>query len=218
MTPTTGELGILEDVALELVGAGGQLGGVLQPVGEGRQPLLEVRAQLVVGIGVDTLEKITDPVEEAVEDVVVDGTGEPPGDLLVEEALHVVVAQRIGEADGDVGTVLGHPAGVGGIREPRGRAFDRARRTDPIGDYVGRQEVLLYELAQGAAELVLALDDDGGVGDGQPEWTTEQGGDREPVGQASHHRTLRQGLDVAGPAAWVTSRAVPPRARRIRRK
>src|SRR5206468_3156763 len=58
-------------------------------------------------------------------------------------------------------------------------------------------------LAECPAELVLASDDDGGVGDRQTHRVPEQRGDREPVGEGADHGGLGDRLEVAGPSLAV---------------
>ena len=58
---------------------------------------------------------------------------------------------------------------------------------------------MLDEVAERAPDPVLAVGDDGGVGDRDVERMAEQRRDREPVGEATDHRRLRRGPDVAEP-------------------
>jgi hypothetical protein len=69
--------------------------------------------------------------------------------------------------------------------------------THPPRDHGGGQEIVLQELSQRGADPVLVLGDDGGVRDRQAERMPEQGGDREPVGEAADHRRLRKGANEA---------------------
>ena len=68
------------------------------------------------------------------------------------------------------------------------------------------QEVALDELAEAAADLVLAVGDDRGVRDRQAERVAEQGGDREPVGERADHRRLGEGPHVPDPAVTTVDR------------
>jgi hypothetical protein len=106
-------------------------------------------------------------------------------DLLVDEQLHVFVVDDIRQPDEQVRGLAGDPLGVGAIGEPRRGPLRDASAADALGDDHRAEEVLLDELAEGAAELVLALAYDGGVGDGEAERVAEQRGDCEPVGQAA---------------------------------
>ena len=72
-----------------------------------------------------------------------------------------------------------------------------------FADRVRGQEVLLYELAEGVAELVLAFLDHRRVRDRDAERVTEQRRHREPVGQASDERRLQPGTQVSGPARVI---------------
>ena len=116
----------------------------------------------------------------------------------------VVVLDRLGEAHHQLGCVAGEALGV--HRRARGVALEHpgrgavgdAEAAHPLADRGGVQEVLLDELPQRLAELVLAGDDHGRVRDGQAERVAEDGDDGEPVGQAADHRRLEPGPQVAG--------------------
>jgi hypothetical protein len=62
-----------------------------------------------------------------------------------------------------------------------------------------RQEVLLDEIAEHAADAVLLGRDDRGVRDRQAQRPAEQCGDGEPVGETAHERRFRRGPDEAKP-------------------
>ena len=66
-------------------------------------------------------------------------------------------------------------------------------------DVLRRQEVLSDELAQTLAELILLAFDDRGVWDRDAQWVPEQRGDREPVGERTHHAGLGGGAHVPDP-------------------
>ena len=120
------------------------------------------------------------------------------GDVL-EGPVHLVVPQQIRRRDRGIGRVPGEPGRVGRLGQPgRHPGHDRGA-PHPLDQGVGRQEAGLDEGAEGVAELVLALHDDRRVGDGDAERVPEQGGDREPVGEAAHHAGLDRGLEVADP-------------------
>ena len=89
---------------------------------------------------------------------------------------------------------------VGGVGEPLTRAGRDPTRADAVDDGVRRQEVVLHELAERAAELILALGDDGGVRDREAEWVTEESGNGEPVGEAADHRGLGRGAHETEPS------------------
>ena len=81
-------------------------------------------------------------------------------------------------------------------------AADRAGEVDvahPPRDHRGDQEIVLEEVGERVADPVLVARDDRGVRDRQAERVAEQGGDREPVGEAADHRRLGEGLDEAEP-------------------
>ena len=103
-------------------------------------------------------------------------------------------------------------------------AADRAGEVDvahPPRDHRRDQEIVLEEGGQRVADAVLVARDDRGVRDRQAERMAEQGGDREPVGQAADHRRLGEGLHVAEPGIAMlevrarrrTSRPSPPAGR-----
>ena len=83
------------------------------------------------------------------------------------------------------------------------RGAGRRGRPQPLGEHLAGQEVALHELAEAAADLVLALGDDRRVRDRQPERVAEQRGDGEPVGERADHRRLGDRPDVADPARPV---------------
>ena len=65
--------------------------------------------------------------------------------------------------------------------------------------YLPGQEVGLHELAERAADLVLAVRDDGRVRNRYPERVAEERGHREPVGQGTDHRRFRERADDSPP-------------------
>ena len=93
----------------------------------------------------------------------------------------------------------GDQVGVGRFGQPCRQPVQGVGAAEPLGHRLGTEEALLDEAAQGLAEAVLALDDDGGVRDGQAERTAEQGGHREPVRQPADHGRHRGGLDPHQP-------------------
>ena len=79
-------------------------------------------------------------------------------------------------------------------------AADRAGDVDvahPPRDHRGDQEIVAQEGGEGLADPVLVARDDRGVRDRDAERMAEQGGDREPVGEAADHRRLGERLDEA---------------------
>ena len=62
--------------------------------------------------------------------------------------------------------VAGQLVGVGGHDQPAGDPGAHAGGAHPLGHRIGREEAVVDELAEGLAELGLALRDDRGVGDG----------------------------------------------------
>ena len=96
------------------------------------------------------------------------------------------------------------------LEEAAGRAGE-VDVAHPPRDHRRDQEILLEEGGQRLADAVLVARDDRGVRDRQAERVAEQGGDREPVGQAADHRRLGEGLD---PAAATDRRGSSARAAR----
>jgi hypothetical protein len=120
-----------------------------------------------------------------------------PGQFGGEDALDVLVADRLGHGDHQVRGLAGEAGGVGLVGQPGAQPGHEASRADPFGQDIGVEEVLLHELAEGGGELVLALDDQRGVRYRQAEGTAEQGCHREPVGHAADHGGLGAGLHEA---------------------
>ena len=120
-----------------------------------------------------------------------------PGQLGGEHALDILIAERLCHRDHQVRGVAGEAGRVGRLGQPGRQAGDEASGTDPFGQDVRVEEVLLDELAERGGELALALDDQRGVRDRQAQRTAEQGRDREPVGDAADHGRLGAGLYVA---------------------
>ena len=104
---------------------------------------------------------------------------------------------------------------LAGSASQRGHPVADVGGPHPLGDGVGGEEAGLDELAERLAELLLALGDDRGVGDRQPERVAEQRHHGEPVGQPADHRGLGGGLHVA--RARCRPRRRRPRWRRTRR-
>ena len=88
-------------------------------------------------------------------------------------------------------------------------AADRAGDVDaahPPRDHRGGEEIVLEEAGERVADPVLVARHDRGVRDGQAERMAEQGGDREPVGDAADQAGLGEGADEA-PGGMVIDRA-----------
>ena len=86
-------------------------------------------------------------------------------DLLGQHPVHVLVADQVGHRYGGVGRVPCHHVGVLRHGQPRRGPLCGTKGPHPVGDVVGAQEVLLHELPERGAELVLALRDDRRVRD-----------------------------------------------------
>ena len=183
------------------------------------QPPRRLVPEAVLQLGPVLVEVAVEALQPGVDDLVVPslaGEGaEGPArhrddrgrfDPLAQDPLqHVVdgvVLEEVDHLDGARQHVTGQLVGVGGDGHPRGDPAPDTGGPYPLGHGVGREEAVLDELAQRLPELRLALDDDRGVGDGEAQRVTEQRHHGEPVSQATHHRRLGAGLDVAerGPA------------------
>ena len=119
----------------------------------------------------------------------VDGPPQP----FLEQALDVVLLDHPGQVRRGIGDVAGQESGVALVCQPVGDPGGDPGVAHAVGDQGRGEQVLLDELAEGPAELVLPLGDDRGVGDRQPQWVAEQGRDREPVGQSADQRGLGRG-------------------------
>ena len=123
-----------------------------------------------------------------------------------DEVAHVVVAERIEHGDRDRRPFGADPLGVLRLAQPLAAA-QRDLRARELGAHdVGCQEVRLDELAECAADLVLAARDDRGVRDRESERTAEQRGDGEPVGKRSDHAALGSSTHVAEPGQPLLQR------------
>ncbi len=112
-------------------------------------------------------------------------------------ALHVLVAQRLRRPDRQVCDMPGETGGVILPCQPVTEARNHLVGSDPLGENISGEEIFLHELAQRGGELVLALDNQGRVRDGQAERAAEERRHREPVCDASDHGGLGASLDVA---------------------
>ena len=123
-----------------------------------------------------------------------------------ERLLNIAVVEHLDDTAEGVGGGLGGALGVGRLGQPPTEALGDARRREPLADDVGREEVALHEVAEAAADVVLAARDDRRVGDRDAERVAEQGGDGEPVGEGADHRRLRCRLEVADPGRLLLER------------
>jgi hypothetical protein len=117
---------------------------------------------------------------------------------VVDRRVHVFVTNQIGDRDCTVEHMSSEPVGVGGLPYPVSGSLHHTSTTKPLDHDLARQERLLDEFAERLTELLLALDDDRGVGNRDAEWMAEQGSDGEPVRQPADHRRFRRGLHVSG--------------------
>ena len=88
-----------EQFAFDLLAPRRELGGVLEPVGKVAHPDVELLAELVLGVVVDLVQKLSSSVEQPVEDAVLDRAGQPPGRLPSEPLTQfgaVVIEQVFG--------------------------------------------------------------------------------------------------------------------------
>jgi hypothetical protein len=73
-----------EQLVLEVLASRVEIGCVLEAVDEGRQPLVEAAAQLVMGVAGDVGQQRAQAHEEPFEDAVLDRAGKPPRRLVLE--------------------------------------------------------------------------------------------------------------------------------------
>ena len=86
----------------------------------------------------------------------------------------------------------------GGVGEEAVQDAGQVEAGQHAGDLVGGEHVGGDEAAEGGAEALLLVWDDGGVGDRDAERVAEQRGDREPVGDAADEAGLGGGLEQVG--------------------
>ena len=86
----------------------------------------------------------------------------------------------------------------GGIGEEAMQDAGQVEARQHAGDLVGGEHVGGDEAAEGGAETLLLVGDDGGVRDRDAERVAEQRGDREPVGDAADEARLGGGLQQVG--------------------
>ena len=123
------------------------------------------------------------------------------GEVLADEVTHRLFAQRVEQPRQQRGEAAGNDAGSRPIGQPSGQHLREVDVGELRRNHLGRQEVALDELAQGLAEPVLLLRNDGGVRDGQSERPPEQRGDCEPVGQPADQSRLAERAQVTHP--WM---------------
>jgi hypothetical protein len=183
-----------------------------------------VVGQIVVGGGHDRVEQFgvvtscdDDPQGPSGQRCYFDGV-ERPGQFGGKHALDVLIAERLGPRDHQIGGVTGEAGGVVLVGQPGGQPGDQASGADPFGKNIGVEEVLLHELAKGGGELVLPLDDQRGMRDRHAQRVAEQGRHREPVRNAANHGRLGAGLHVAKESPMDPDRGHGYEQRRYRRK
>ncbi len=148
--------------------------------GEVDQPVLQV---VMEGLGEQPTEQRRDRL-----------LAEPWGEGVAHQRLDVVVA-HLGEGDGrHLRHLVDDAPRVGRLGEPDSDPPRDAGRGDPVADDRLLEEVLAHELLEPPAEVVLALRDQGGVRDRQPERVLEESRHREPVRDRAHHRRLGAGV------------------------
>jgi hypothetical protein len=185
-------------------------------VHEARHPpgalLADPLADQALVLGHETGQAVDQPVEQLLVAVVHGEEGQPVGEhrrdgpalerldhAALEQGVHVVVADHRGGAPERPGRLAHDAAGVLGLVEPLGRAAAESGRPQLGAQDVGREEVVLDEVAQAPPDPVLPLRDDGGVGNRDVERVAEEGRDGEPVGHAADQAGLGGGADVAQP-------------------
>ena len=131
------------------------------------------------------------------------GRAQPPLDQPTEGVLHVPVVEHLDRPAHGVGEGGRRPLGVLGNGEPAAESLTDVDAGQSFGEHLVGQEVALHELAEAAADLVLAARDDRRVRDRQPERMTEQRGDGEPVGERTDHRRFGARSHVADPGGAV---------------
>ena len=120
--------------------------------------------------------------------------------------LDVAVVEHLDDAAECIGSCFSCPFGTGRLGQPAAEALGDPRPGEPLTDDLRREEVALHEVAEAAADVVLALGDDRRVRDRDAERVAEQRRDGKPVGECADHRRLGGGLDVADPRRLVLER------------
>ena len=125
---------------------------------------------------------------------------------LAQQLLDGVV---VGRGHGAPGRRRDLPGGAGRVlltAQPAAGGLGHLQSVDLLVGDLRVQEVLLHELGQRGAELVLLPRDQGGVRHGHPHRVAEQRRDREPVRQRADHAALRGGAHVAPHRVGVLQR------------
>ena len=123
---------------------------------------------------------------------------QPRRDRALDNAAQTLVVEafeNVGDQPRGAGANA-RPFAGGGLQKTSGRARD-VEALHPPRDHRGDQEILLEEAGERFADAVLVARNDRGVRDRQAERMAEQGGHREPVGEAADHRCLRERLHIA---------------------
>src|SRR5690606_30682214 len=88
----------------------------------------------------------------------------------------------------DPAELVGSGAGVRLFDQPLAQPLYRLQSFDPFQELVGREEIVLDELAETAGQSRLRARDDRRVGDRYAEGMTEEGSHGEPVRQSPDYR------------------------------
>ena len=120
-------------------------------------------------------------------------------DAALQQRVDVIVLYDLACVPEQGGRVPGDGAGILGPPQPLGRAAARPDAAQLRPQDLGRQEVVLDEVAQRAPDPVLPGRDDGGVGNRNVEGMPKEGGDREPVGDPADHGRFGRRPHVAQP-------------------
>jgi hypothetical protein len=131
---------------------------------------------------------------------------------LGDERLDIGVAKSVQRQRQDRGTLGHHPRRVDRVVQPLGRTCRHLGDHQAVTDDLLLQEVLLHEVLEAPAELVLAPGDQRRVRDRQAQRVLEQRRHREPVGDRAHHAGLGTGVDVAPEAVAVERDQVDERS------
>ncbi len=131
---------------------------------------------------------------------------EPVGELRGQEIGDLLVVEQLGDRGRHRTGIPRRGRSVLGCRQPRRESPGDLSFLEALGEHVGGEEALTDEAPEGLSQLVLALGENGGVGNRQTERVAEQCGDCEPVGQATDHGRLGGGAYVAPYARVVTGR------------
>ena len=126
-----------------------------------------------------------------------------PGRDLLDDGAHVLVLEDLERAVQCDSRLRGHSTRRLRTGEPRPHPSHDVDLVEPAPDHLGGEEVVPDERAQALPQRILAGRDQCGVWDRQPERSTKQSRHREPVRQATDHRSLRGGGYVPRPGGAV---------------